>query len=178
MTAPYDGPYEVISKSGRVMKILIKGKVETVSIDRVKLVHFEREPGLSTNTKRQTQPKTMNPKPAAITHGHRKDRLRSSSTLTPKSVRTGVEPNTSTKTKSSALIVGTSPAITLQSQAHLPKPPTPYKAPHCRTPPPPTFLALTGTMAVCERTDVYLYTYGVKSSIKTIRKNIQMLEVA
>ena len=33
LTAPYGGPYEVIVRSGRVMKILIKGKVETFSLD-------------------------------------------------------------------------------------------------------------------------------------------------
>ena len=33
LTAPYDGPYKVIVRSGRVMKILIKGKVETVSLE-------------------------------------------------------------------------------------------------------------------------------------------------
>ena len=38
LTAPYDGPYKVIVRSGRVMKILIKGKVETVSLDRAKPV--------------------------------------------------------------------------------------------------------------------------------------------
>ena len=35
LTAPYDGPYKVVARSGRVMKILVKGKVETVSLDRV-----------------------------------------------------------------------------------------------------------------------------------------------
>ena len=34
LTASYDGPYKVIVRRGRVMKILIKGKVETVSLDR------------------------------------------------------------------------------------------------------------------------------------------------
>ena len=33
LTAPYDGPYKIIVRSGRVMKIQIEGKVETVSID-------------------------------------------------------------------------------------------------------------------------------------------------
>ena len=49
----------------------------------------------------------------------------------------GVEPDMSTKTKTSMPSVGTSPAINLQSQtttAHLPRPPTPYKASHSRTP--------------------------------------------
>ena len=44
LTAPYDGPYKVIVRSGRVMKILIKGKLETVSLDRVKPAQFECEP--------------------------------------------------------------------------------------------------------------------------------------
>ena len=34
-TAPYDSPYKGTVRSGRVMKILIKGKVKTVSPDRV-----------------------------------------------------------------------------------------------------------------------------------------------
>ena len=33
LSAPYDDPYKVIVRSGRVMKILIKGKVETVSLE-------------------------------------------------------------------------------------------------------------------------------------------------
>ena len=36
LTVPYDGPYKVISRSDRVIKILTKGKVETVTIDGVK----------------------------------------------------------------------------------------------------------------------------------------------
>ena len=33
LTAPYDSQYKIIVRSGRFMKILIKGKVETVSLD-------------------------------------------------------------------------------------------------------------------------------------------------
>ena len=44
----YDGPYKVISRSGKIMKILMKGKVETVSVDRVKPAHFECEPETGT----------------------------------------------------------------------------------------------------------------------------------
>ena len=40
LTAPYDGPYKVVARSGRVMKIPVKGKVETVSLDRVKPAHL------------------------------------------------------------------------------------------------------------------------------------------
>jgi len=44
LTAPYDGPYKVVSRRGRVLKILRKGKIETVTEDRVKPAHMEREP--------------------------------------------------------------------------------------------------------------------------------------
>ena len=37
-------PYKVIVRSSRVMKILIKGKVGTVSLDRVKPARLECEP--------------------------------------------------------------------------------------------------------------------------------------
>ena len=55
LTAPYDGPYKVIVRSGRVMKILMKGKMETVSVDRVKPAHFECAPETGTEIKRKTQ---------------------------------------------------------------------------------------------------------------------------
>ena len=57
LTAPYDGPYKVIVRSGRVIKILIKGKVETVSLDQVKPAHLESEPETGTETQRKTQTK-------------------------------------------------------------------------------------------------------------------------
>ena len=130
LTAPYDGPYKVISKSSRVIKILRKGKVVTVTIDRIKPAHFEREPESGNITQRQTQPKLTTPKPAAIAQGPR-------STHTSQSVRAGVETNMSTQTESLMLNIGTSPAIALQSdttRARLPRPSTPYKAPQSRTP--------------------------------------------
>ena len=55
LTAPYDGPYKVVARSGRVMKILIKGKVETVSLDRVEPAHLECEPMTGTNIQRTTK---------------------------------------------------------------------------------------------------------------------------
>ena len=33
LTTPYDGLYKVVARSGRVFKVLIKGKVETVTAD-------------------------------------------------------------------------------------------------------------------------------------------------
>ena len=56
LTAPYDGSYNFIVRSDRVMKILIKGKVETVLLDRVKPAHFECEPATGTITRHTTQP--------------------------------------------------------------------------------------------------------------------------
>ena len=52
LTAPYDGPYKVVARSGRVMKIIVKGKVETVSLDRVKPAHLECEPTTGTTIQR------------------------------------------------------------------------------------------------------------------------------
>ena len=43
LTVPYDGPYRVIAGSGRVFKVMIKGKVEMVTADRAKPAHFERK---------------------------------------------------------------------------------------------------------------------------------------
>ena len=114
------------------------GKFETDTVDHVKPVYFEREPETGNTTQRQTNPKPKytTQKPAAIACKPQTARARTSSTTTPKSFRTGVNTNMSTKTRSSTLKVGTSPAIALQSDAtrgRLPKPPTLYKAPHSRT---------------------------------------------
>ena len=110
--------------------------METVTIDRVEPAHFERQHESGKMTQRQTKSKSTTPKPAAIARAPRRSRVRSSSTLTPQSIRSGVETNTSTQTESSTLKIGTSPGIALQSDktgARLPRPPTPYKAPHSRT---------------------------------------------
>ena len=65
LTAPYDGPYKVIARSGRVMKIPVKGKVETVSLDRVKPAHLDNEPAKGTEKQRKTQTNTKNSKNTA-----------------------------------------------------------------------------------------------------------------
>ena len=48
------------------MKILIKGKVETVTFDRVKPAHLESEPETGTETQRKTQNKMKNSKYTGI----------------------------------------------------------------------------------------------------------------
>ena len=53
LTALYDGPYKVIVRSGRVMKTLVKVKVETVSLDRVKPAHLDNEPAIGTEKQRK-----------------------------------------------------------------------------------------------------------------------------
>ena len=44
------------------MKILIKGKVETVSLDRVKPAHLDSEPKTGTEKQRKMQNNTKNSK--------------------------------------------------------------------------------------------------------------------
>ena len=62
LTAPYDGPYKVVARSGRVMNILMKGKVETVSLDGVKPAHLECEPTTGTNIQCTTPNKQQSSK--------------------------------------------------------------------------------------------------------------------
>ena len=66
LTAPYDGPYKVVARSGRFMKILVKGKVETVSLDHVKPAHLECEPTTGTNIQRTTPNKPQSSKTTRI----------------------------------------------------------------------------------------------------------------
>ena len=94
LTAPYDGPYKVIVRSGRVMKILVKNKVETVSLNRVKPAHFVCEPATGTTTQRTTQPQKTSSKTTGITRGNPQDPLRPSSTHTQRSNRTSGKPTT------------------------------------------------------------------------------------
>ena len=43
LTTPYDGPYRVFSRSDKTIKIDIKGKSVTVSMDRVKPAFLEAD---------------------------------------------------------------------------------------------------------------------------------------
>ena len=66
LTAPYNGPCKVVARSGRVMKILVKGKVETVSLDRVKPAHLECEPTTGMTIQRKTPNKPQSSKATRI----------------------------------------------------------------------------------------------------------------
>ena len=120
LTAPYDEPYKVVSLSGRVLKIQMKGKVEMVTADRVKPAHIEREPETCSTQQRQMQ-----------SNNDHVARQRSRSTTTPKSLRTRVNSDKITNTRSSTLGVG--------------------------IPERKNFLALTGRMGVFERARAYPY---------------------
>ena len=68
LTAPYDGPYKVVARSGRVFKVLIKGKVETVTADSVKPAHIERTPEDEQTRQSTAMSKTMAIQPMAKIH--------------------------------------------------------------------------------------------------------------
>ena len=112
------------------MKILIKGKVETVSLDRVKPAYFECEPAtgilqhsVKRNRKRRIQ------RLLRSFEGLIRTQNRSSSILTQNSDRTRVQSKTNTQTQSAAAKIGKNLATQTQ-----PKQFTPYVAPHSRTP--------------------------------------------
>ena len=128
LTAPYDGPYKAIVRSGRVMKILVKGKVETVSLDRVKPAHLDNEPAIGTEKQRKTQTNTENSKNTATVQ--REPALKQNS-------EKRAEPKAKTQTRSVAVQHSTNLATTSQHNANrvnLPQQFTPYVAPHSRIP--------------------------------------------
>ena len=129
LTAPYDGPYKVIVRSGRVMRILVEGKVETVSLDRVKPAHLDNEPFMGTKKQRKTQNNTKNLKNTAT--------VRREPALKQNSEKKRAEPKAKTQTRSVAVQHGTNLATTSQHNANkvnLSKQFTPYVAPHPRIP--------------------------------------------
>ena len=132
LTAPYDGPYKVVARSGRVIKILMKGKVETVSLDRVKPAHLECEPTTGPKTQRTTPNKKQRSKTTRIASGNPQDPSRPSSASTQTSNRTSVK-----KTQSTAVRSSTKLATVPQQPDHkvkLPKKGKAYVAPHSRAP--------------------------------------------
>ena len=116
------------------MKILIKGKVETVSLDRVKPAHFECEPATGTTTQRTTPSERTSSKTTGIVRRNSQDPLAPGSTHSQRSSRTSVKPTT---TQSKATKHGTNLATAPQQKAIRVKSPNklkPYVAPHSRTP--------------------------------------------
>ena len=132
LTAPYDGPYKVVARSGRVMKILVKGKGETVSLDRVKPAHLECEPTTGTTIQRKTPNKPQ-----------RSTATRTSSRNPQGSPRTGsaetrTSNGTSVKTKKSTAVRSSQKSATVPKQldvkVNLSNRDNTYVAPHSRAP--------------------------------------------
>ena len=130
LTAPYDGPYKVIARSGRVMKILIKGKVETVSLDRVKPAHLECEPTTGPTTQRTTPNKKQSSKTTRIASGNPQDPTRPSSANTQMSSRTSAKQSTAVRSSTKLATVPQQPA----DKVKLPNKGKSYVAPHSRAP--------------------------------------------
>ena len=132
LTAPYDGPYKVVARSGRVMKILMKGKVETVSLDRVKPAHLECEPTTGTNIQRTTPNKQQSSKTTRISSRNPQGPPRPGSADTQTSNRTSVKTTKSTGVRSSSKLAAVPQQ--LDDQVKLSNKDNTYIAPHSRAP--------------------------------------------
>ena len=112
LTAPYDGSYKVVARSGRVMKILVKGKVETVSLDLVKPAHLECETTTGTNIQRTTPNKPQSSKTTRISSRNPQGPPR------PGSADTQTSSGTSVKTKKSTAVRSSSKLAPVVSRAN------------------------------------------------------------
>ena len=124
--------YKVVARSGRVMKILMKGKVETVSLDQVKPAHLECEPTTGTNTQRTTPNKQQSSKTTRISSRNPQDPPRPGSANTQTSNRTSVKKTKSTAVRSSTKLA-TVPQQ-LDDKVKLSNKDKTYIAPHSRAP--------------------------------------------
>ena len=132
LTAPYDGPYKVVVRSGRVMKILVKGKVETVSLDRVKPAHMECEP--TTDTTTQHKPPSKSRKSTATRTSSRNPQ----GPPRPGSADTRTSNGTRVNTKKSTAVRSNQKSATVPKQidvkVNLSNRDNTYVAPHSRAP--------------------------------------------
>ena len=146
LTPPYDGPYKVVARSGRVMKILMKCKVEKVSVDRVKPAHLECEPTTGPTTQRKT---------TRIASGNPQDPSRPSSANTQTSNRTSVKQTQSTAVRSSTKLatVSQQPA----DKVKLPNKGKAYVAPHSRAPAVPRTNGNGGGLRTYSRIPLHLW---------------------
>ena len=111
------------------MKILVKGKVETVSLDRVKNAHLDNEPAIGTEKQHKTQTNAKNSKITAT--------VRREPALKQNFEMKRAEPKAKTQTRTVAVQHGTNLATTSQHNANrvnLPQQFTPYVALHSRIP--------------------------------------------
>ena len=113
------------------MNILVKGKVETVSLDRVKPAHLDSEPAICTEKQRKTQNNMKNSKNTTT--------VRREPALKQNSEKKRAEPKAKTKTETRSVVVQHSTNLATSSQhnanrVNLPQRFTPYVAPHSRIP--------------------------------------------
>ena len=158
--------YKVIVSSGRVMKIIIKGKVETVSLDRVKPAHFDSEPETGTEKQRKTQNNTKNSKNTTT--------VRRAPPLKQNSDRKRAEQKAKTQTRSDAVQNGTNLATTSQNNANrvnLPKQFTLYVAPHSRTPTVSRASGSSGGLRTYSRVPLHLRGETLNSNDRTKTSN-------
>ena len=132
LTAPYDRPYKVIARSGRVMKILVKGKVETVSLDRVKPAHMECEPTTGTTTQRKPPSKPRKSTATRTSSKNPQGPPRPGSADTPTSNGTRVNTKKSTAVRSSQKSATVPKQI--DGKVNLSNRDNTYVAPHSRAP--------------------------------------------
>ena len=132
LTAPYDGLYKVVARSGRVMKILVKGKVETVSLDRVKPAHLECEPTTGTTTQRKTPSKPRKSMATRTSSKNPQGPPRPGSADTPTSNGTRVNTKKSTAVRSSQKSATVPKQIDVK--VNLSNRDNTYVAPHSRAP--------------------------------------------
>ena len=125
LTVPHDGPYKVIARSGRVIKILVKGKVETVSLDRVK-------PTTGKTIQRKTPNKPQRSKATRTSSRNPQGPPRPGSADTPMSNGTSVKTKKSTAVRSSKKLA-TVPKQ-LDVKVNLCNRDNTYIAPHSRAP--------------------------------------------
>ena len=135
LSAPYDEPYKVIARSGRVFKVLIKGKVETVTADRVKPAHIELSPEDEQTRQSTAMSKTTAIRPMAKIHEPQTAVVGKRSTATSTPPEAGVCTKQSLNGQSTVKTKATAPEVSRQGE----KPgeqsntkATLYKAPHVR----------------------------------------------
>ena len=114
------------------MKILVKGKVETVSLDRVKPAHLECEPTTGTTQQRKTPSKPQRSKATRTSSRNPQGPPRPGSADTPTSNGTSV------KTKKSSAVRSSQKSATVPKQldvkVNLSNRDNTYIAPHSRAP--------------------------------------------
>ena len=112
------------------MKILMQGKVETVSLDRVKPAHLECEPTTGTNIQRTTPNKQQSSKTTRISSRNPQGPPRPGSADTQKSNRTSGKKTTAVRSSSKLATVPQQ----LDDKVKLSNKDNTYMAPHSRAP--------------------------------------------